>query len=259
MKIYKVTNILINTGILITILLVSITISSISLTKKYNQFRAIFINGVTATVVKKEIPILSMTEGIVKKVHVQTGDQVKQGDVLVEIDNPALRDKIETLSQFKDNLSAQTEAKVAESSLRYFTITASVDGVVSEVHVNEGVTVEDTTEVVTLFSNSDVVLLANLAPDKYAAAQRMNHILGFSPRTNQNFLLVPSQVKPEVKVTQDQKKQIGLYLAFINPTDGIGLLQNEDIIIRLRPLDTISRPIDGIVTFWNRILGTVNE
>jgi len=244
----------------------SLSVTTIAMTIKYNQFTRQYLNGITATVIKDAIPLTSFTEGVVKKVSVSVGDEVKKEQTLVEIDNPAIRGKITTLLSFKDNVSALTEAQLAKQSLRYFTITPPIDGVIGDIHVTEGMPVADSAIIVTVYASSNIRLLSALTLDQYFLAQRMNQITAYSPRLDQNFLVRPRTFNPsqssfpknENQSTGEGKK-IGLYLTFINPKDGTELLNNEDLVLRLRPLDKVDRPIAKIAHFWNVLLGMTNE
>src|SRR5260370_33898612 len=88
------------------VVLLAFVIATISLTKKVNDARAQYDQGLKGTVIKQEIPILSLSSGVVKKINVRAGQEVKKNDLLVELDNPVLSGKIQALQFYKDNVSA---------------------------------------------------------------------------------------------------------------------------------------------------------
>ncbi len=257
---HKMINFIINFFLLLLICAIAVTISTISLTMKYNNFQDQYVNGIKATVVKTVIPVSSLTKGVVKKVDVQVGTEVKTGDTLIEIDNPLTRDVIRVLRQFQDNVSAQTEARTAQASLQYFTITSPTDGVVGNVFVSEGSSVDETTKIAEIYASSNTKLLTNLTLDQYVAIQHMNRIEAYSERLNQNFIVKPNILKPDQENSlSSTDKKIGLYLTLKSASDAANLINNEDLVLRLRPLNSFTRPVDFIIKFWNKILGINNQ
>lgn len=257
---HKMINFIVNSFFLLLICAVALTISTISLTMKYNRFQDQYVNGIKATVIKTVIPVTSLTKGVVKKVYVQVGTEVKKGDMLVEIDNPLTRDLIRALQQFQDNVSAQTEARTAQASLRYFTITSPTDGVVGNVFITEGIPVDETTKIIEIYSNANAKLLANLTMDQYVTVQHMNSVEAYSERLNQNFIVKPNILKPEQENALElSEKKIGLYLTLSNASDAANLINNEDLVLHLRPLNSFIRPVDYIIKFWNNVFGMANQ
>src|SRR5579859_723995 len=115
---------ILNTIFLLFIVCIAIVIATLALTKKVNEYKQQNNNGITATVVKQEVPVLSFSKGIVKKIYVKVGQQVKKDDLLVEVDNPVLQGEVNVLKTFADNVSAQTQAKVAQEELNNLNIKA---------------------------------------------------------------------------------------------------------------------------------------
>jgi multidrug resistance efflux pump len=68
-------------GVLIFIL--AAAVSTIGLTIKANQYKTDQTNQIKVTVYKKPIPVLASTKGIIQKVHVRPGQEVRRGDVLI--------------------------------------------------------------------------------------------------------------------------------------------------------------------------------
>ena len=248
---------LFNFMIFATIIVVALAVATVGLTRKVNKYREEYRRGVMATVFKEIIPILSFTRGTVKTINIHVGQEVKKGDVLVEIDNPALRGKIAALQQYGENVSAQTEAQVAQVEIRYFIISAPADGIIGEVQVTEGSPVEDFTQLAVLYANENTKFLSELTVDQYAVVSRSPTLLAYSKRLNQHIRLKPDILKPDQKDPERQgaEKKIGLYFTLLDSSGSAQLVHNEDVELLLSPTNEGGkRPIDYFVDFWNGML-----
>ncbi len=237
------------------VVIAAFAVSTIALTKKVNEYRAQTAKGITATVTKQQLPIVSFSSGYVKKIYVKEGKEVKKNDLLVVIDNPVLKGKVLALQNYPDNVSAQTEAKVAEEEMKGLNVYAPVDGFVSDVSITEGSPIENFSKLMTVYSNENVEVLADLTDDQYLATQQMHEIKVYSKRLNQDFVVVPDVLRPDTKMGSMQTKQIGLYFIFKDPIAAKSLLNNEDVQLELNnQSDNTRKPIDVFVDFWNSLL-----
>lgn len=251
----KFWNFLLNFIFFSIIVVIAFSIATIGLTKKVNEYASQNTDQLKGTVIKQNIPILSFSQGIVKKVHVRLGEEVRKNDLLVEIDNPVLKGKIEALQKYPDNISAQTEAQVAKEELKGLQIYSPVDGAVADISVSEGSPVENLAKVMTIYSNDNIQLLADLTDKQYIAVQQMHEAKAYSSRLNQNFSLQPDILRPEEKVSLFGDKKIGLYFNFKDKNEAASLLDNEDLDIQLSAQqEKINKPIDFFVNFWNKII-----
>lgn len=247
----------VNTIYFSLIILITFTIATVALTNKVNDARKLYQQGIIGTVTKKEIPILSFSGGVVKTVNVRVGQEIKKNDLLIAIDNPVLSGKVQALQKHPDNISAQTEAEVAQEELKGLNIYSSVNGIVTEVTVSEGSPIEQLAKVLSVYSNDNVSLLAYLNDDEFQKVQQTQEATAYSTRLNQNFTIVPDVLNPEEKVNNANEKKIGLFFKFKNKNDGISLLNNEDLEIKLsKANEQTVKPIDFFVNFWNSILIT---
>jgi len=246
----------INVVVLLLVGMIAFSVATIAMTKKVNESRSSIDSGIKATIAKQAVPVLSLSRGIITRVYVRTGDEVKRGDLLVSMTNPLLEDRVRVYQQFQENESAQTEAGLARSSLNYLTISAPADGVVGDVFVTEGASVNEFEKVVTLFSSRDVRVLAELTEDQFQNVQRKNEVFIFSSRLGQTFAVVPSILKPDQTTPLPlQEKKIGMFLTFKNQADASSLLNNEDVELRLDNQDnTVRKPADIFVDFWNGLI-----
>lgn len=252
----KYVRVLINICFFGSIVCISLIIATLSLTKKINNDAIQYDKGITASVVKQQVPILSFSTGIVKKMHVRIGQKVKKNDLLLELENPLLEGKIQALQSHKDNLSAQTEADVAKEEMKTFEIYSPINGVVTDMYVSVGAPVQSLTKLLNLYSDDNIELLANLSDSEYQAIQQLPEIKAYSKRLNQEFIIQPDILQPNETVNQLDKKQIGLFFSFKDKEGAQSLLENEDVSLQLQQTNThIEKPIDYIVNFWNRVFG----
>ncbi|MEK7571965.1 MAG: biotin/lipoyl-binding protein [Patescibacteria group bacterium] len=234
----------------------AISVATIALTKKVNEYRAENTNDIHGVVVKQIVPVLALSDGIVTSIKVKTGDHVKKGQVLVRIDNPMLRSKINSLKEFKDNVSAQTEAKVAEEELKNLIIVSSVDGIVGEITITEGGPVNDLSKAMEIYSSEHVRFLSELTVEEYQQVQKLQNIKAYSARLNQSFQVKAEKLKPEAEEDKEiNAKKLGLYFVFADKSDAASLLHNEDLELKVvTDEDQINKPIDFFVNFWNGLL-----
>ncbi len=247
---------LLNTVFFTLVVLLAFSVATIALTRKVNRYRSQFQQGLKVTVIKNEVPILAYTRGVVKKIPAKVGMEVKKNSVLAQLDNPALRSKIDVLGVYEDNVSAQTEAKVAEEELKNLVVKAPVSGVIAEVHVAEGSPVETFSEFMSMYSHDDTRLLALLSVQQYQMIKRLPEVRAYSPRLNQNFILKPSILSPTEKESGEfREKKIGLYFKLANEQDASSLLHNEDLDVFLESSgNKIMKPVDYFIDFWNGLL-----
>lgn len=252
----KSTRFIINTIFFTTVVLVAVIIATMSLTKKIDKDREQYNSGLKGAVIKQEVPIMAVSRGVVKKLHVRVGQEVKKNDLLVELENPVLAGKIKALENYKDNVSAQTEAKVAQEEMKGLKIYSPVNGVVTDMTITEGAPVDDLSKIVTIYSNENILLLADLSDDQYEIIQQLGETNAYSKRLNQNFTIQPDILQPEEKLDKYNEKKIGLYFRFKDKTEAQSLLQNEDLELNLMPQSAqIMKPMDHIVNFWNSFTG----
>ncbi len=239
------------------IILVVIAISTIALTKKVNEYRDQYKNGISGTVEKNSIPVMSFTKGVISTINIKTGDEILEGDILIELNNPSLENEIEALKKFPKNESAQTQLGLYEQELENLIISAPIDGIVGEVLLTEGAPVDEFVKLLTIYSNDDIKLIAELTIEEYQAVKRATKIFAFSKRLNQSFEIIPDILNPDTKTPlKFEEKKIGQFFKFANEADAVSLLNNEDLTIQLESPEVkqTNKPVDFIVDFWNKIL-----
>jgi hypothetical protein len=235
-----------------TILIIALFIATLGLTQKINNQSY----GIKATVVKQAVPVLTSTGGIVKTIYVKPGQVVKKGDPLVDMENPDLKNKITILEQYKNNISAQTEAQVGQEQLKGLHITASTDGIVKEISISEGSILENLSKVMTIYSNNNVQLFVGLSIQQYKDATAMKEIRAYDARLNKTFFIKTYALNPDQEDDlKTNTKKLGVLFKLSNQKDAIVLLNNEDLSLYIENSDEKNNMLlNTIVTFWNKIL-----
>lgn len=248
----------INTLYFVIVVALAFSISTIALTRKINQEK-IYINSLRGSVVKEKVVILTLTRGIVDKIHVKNGQTVKKGETVISMSNPILENNYKILQEQRDNRSAQTEASIAKINIDNLTITSPVDGVVGELYTSEGSSVNEFTKVMLIYSADDIQLQADLTAAQYQKIQSLTQINAYSQRLNQNFIITPGLLKADEKTPQGiAEKKIGLYFTFKDNKQATALLNNEDLHITLEDNTMTNRPLTIFTEFWNGLLAKRN-
>lgn len=243
----------------IFIVVIAITITTISLTKKINDFNKQYQQGVGSTVVKDEIPVIGMTKGIIKTLNVSEGQQVKKGQLLAEITNPVLEAQIRVFASDPKNESAQTQAKLAKADLAYDTIYAPVDGIISNMQVTVNSPIDQYSRLMSIYANQNTKVLVYFTTDQYLTSQKMAKIPAFDPRLNQDFYLAVYGLKPnqEILAKEDNPSvhKVAVYLKLLNSQDSLSLLNGEQLQLKLTPPeDQTNKPINIFVRFWDSLI-----
>lgn len=240
-------------GVIVAICLIATTIT---LTQRIDDYRNQYKQGIAVTVVKPEIPVVSLVSGTINDIQVDLGQTIKKDEVIVTINNPLLTSQISALQSVKNNVSAQTEAKIANSKVPFETIKSPSNGSVGEILVKKGAAVNELTNVAVIYANENVKLLSYLSTNNYLLVKKVSIVKAYDPRLNIDVLLHPETLQPkEVEIGQFGEKKFGLYFTLVNPQDAISLLQNEDLVLQIdTPQEKIVKPLDFIVNFWNGVL-----
>ena len=256
MNIHSIKTFVINTIVFLLTVSISLTVGTIAITRKVNTQNAAKSYYEHAVVLKEKIAVVSQSRGVLTAIGTQVGEPVKKGDVLAEIDNPSLREKADILKSYEDNESAQTEATVIENDLANLTVYAPVDGVTGEIHVKEFDPVESLTKIATLYSHTNVSILANLTDNAFQTIVRSNDIKIYSPRLNQSFPVTIDRIRPYQEIdSSGSGNTLGVYMKLDSPEYGKDLLHNETVIIL--PWESApkqQKPADFFTDFWNGLL-----
>ena len=266
----KFFNLAINISFGIVIIIIVLVVATISITKKINDFNLQNQANITAVVQKNDVPVLSFTKGIIKTINVQEGDQVKKGQLLAEISNPLLEERVRVLLSVPNNVSAQTEGQVAALQLQYDKVYAPVDGTIGQIDTTIDSPVDEYSKLMDIYQSTDTKILAYLTVDQYTTAVKMSKIPAFSQRLNQDFYLSPSILKPNQEpssnsllapaqqgttTSQIPSNTIALFFKLNNPGDANSLLNGEQLELDFQPQQyKVSKPIDYFVAFWNKLI-----
>ncbi len=244
---------LVNSLLLLFVAVIAIAIATLAITKKVNEDKFHQSLKIKVTVIKTLIPVVAFSDGVVKKVQVTNGQQVKKDDLLVRLDNPALTERISVLDKSKNNESAQTESNVAKEQEKNFLLKAPESGVIGDIFVTEGSPIQNLAKVLNLYSNKDVKLIARATTDDYLKIKKQRLLQAYDKRLDQNFAIFTDNLNPsESSTSNNGDKKIGIYFKLKSPTDSDSLINNEDLTIDLdSQKTTYTKPIDLFINFWN--------
>ena len=94
------------------------------------------------------------SSGTVKELYIHNGDYVKNGDLLMVLENDDLE---ENLADAKSNLNDAYEDLASEKShLDFYTITAPIDGIVTKLNISEGDYVRSESDLLTIVNNETI-------------------------------------------------------------------------------------------------------
>lgn len=189
------------------IVLITLIVTTISMTKKINDFTAQNQNNIIVTVQENNVPVLSFTRGIVKAIDVKEGEEVKKGYLIAEISNPLLEKQARLLLSVPNNVSAQTQGQLANVELQYEKIYSPVDGRIGQVLTTIDSPVDEYSKLMDIYESTDTKLLAYLTVDQYQAVIKMSKIPAFSQLLNQDFYISPSMLKPNQEIPQNTATQ----------------------------------------------------
>lgn len=102
----------------------------------------------------KSKAVKSKSSGTVKEIYIHNGDYIKAGSLVMILENDDLYDN---LSDAKTNLSDAYEDLASEKeNLDFYTITAPIDGIITDLNISEGDYVRSESTLLTLVNN-DVI------------------------------------------------------------------------------------------------------
>lgn len=245
----KIIEYITNFLIIIIVIGASFGIATYSLSKKIDAENELY-NQIKGVVEKKEHIVISKSRGNIEKIYHSVGEEVKKGEKLADIINPDLESRVETLSEFENNKSAQTELQLAQKEIEGLEIFSPVNGYIDEISFSEGSYVNPSDKLFTIFSNENTRILFYLAEYEYKSVTQSNSIKAYNGRIDQYLSLKFSDLKPRTEKDVKQNK-IGAYFTLQNPDDGAKLLHGEEATLILdQKENTVQKPLDHIKKSW---------
>lgn len=237
-------------------LLVAITLvlSSLALTRRMNRFQ-LTEKPIVLTVKKTEITVPNTVSGRIESVMVKEGQQVEKGETLARLVDETAQKKLEQLRvSAKDNISAETEAKVLETQQEAYLIRSPRRGVVYAISAPEGTTVTTLTPLFTLFADDDIRLSASVDTRTYTRLITSRTMDVYSPRLGQIYsieLIGPGKVEQD-PVSGDSRYEV--LFRFSDPQEGGAFIQGEGLEIVQETRSLAPTPAERIQHFWNTFL-----
>lgn len=233
------------------IFLVVFIISTLALTRKVNRFKDGPIFEVFE-VDKEEVVISTAVDGNVKAVLVEEGEHVKVGDILVELSDDSLLDRLEVLESFSDeNLSAKTEAELLKSTTADFVVRAPRDGVVKEVLIAPGSAVSSNSKAMTLYADTGADVVTFMSKDSLRGIQKSSEVEVYSPRLEQYFTLTYKGVNQAVEGSESEYKA---YFSFVNEDSSSYFFDGEKLQKTQAGGDDLVSPSEFVAEIWNSLI-----
>jgi multidrug resistance efflux pump len=249
------TGFLVNVIFFLALAGITVMIGTIALGKKIEQLRNAQDSGLVAAVVKPKIQILPLSTASVTTVLVSPGSPVTQGQILVTLANNALSARIAALSKFSNESSAAAKLAAAQEQLKALTVRAPNDGIVGDIYIAPGSSVDPSTPILDIYTDHNVRLYSQLTLAQYQHLRTFRGLVAYSQRLHQNFSVQMGSLSPsEDSTPADSEPKIGLYLWLANPTSAPKLLNNEALQLRpARVLNTAIGPLDILSDFWKQV------
>jgi len=244
---------LINFSYFALIIVITSTVVSLSLARKFSHY-ATTASLYDFTVVKDEVLITNTIDGEVQKLNVSEGQEVKKSNVVAELYNPSLEERIQVLNQFGSNLSASTEVELLKTQKNAYQIRSTREGVVKEVFATRGSYVAANTPVLSLYANDSIVLEASMNATQLDEVQKLKSLSIYSSRLEQSFDIEYKGVESVGKNQQEFNTYIVAF-AFRNEEDARLFFHGENLKVLGITNESYRTPIFRIVEFWEGILG----
>jgi multidrug resistance efflux pump len=234
---------------------IAVMIGTIALGKKVQALRDQQNSGLVAAVVKPKIELLPITTGSVTNVMVSPGTSVTRGQVIVTLANASLSAKIAALSKYKNDSSAAAKLAVADEQLRGLTIRAPSAGVVGEIFIAPGSSVNQSTPILDIYSEQNVRLYSQLTLTEYQHLRAIRGLVAYSERLRTSFPVQIGSLSPtEDPTPTNTDPKLGLYLWLSNQASSPKLLNNEGLQLQpARPPNTAVGPLDILSDFWKQV------
>ncbi len=236
------------------VFLTALTISSLALTRRLNSYEA-SQTPLLLHIEKDEIEITNPLPGRIEKVLVSSGQHVKKGDLLIQLSDEVSRAKIESLEKVaKENVSARTEVTALKAQNDQYKIYAPRDGIVYKTHIVEGAYLVQNSLTLTMFSDSNVKLVASVSPAQYLELQKQKNLDIYSSRREQIFSVQLDGVSRVIN-TENKPSQYELNFHFINPDDASSFIQGENLNVLSRSHgEEALKPAALVAQFWNSLI-----
>lgn len=217
------------------------------------------------TVDKPDVNISSTISGKVDEIMVRSGDHVREGDVLVRLTDESIKTRMEVLRDVaSENLSARTELQLLRARLEEYDVKAPKDGVVYQMLVTRGSSIQSGSIVSILFADDEIRLVGSIRPDQYSLIEKNRGITVFSPRLGQAYTVLfhgvgkikedaPIITAEGTEIIQEEKYEISFSLK--DEKQGISFIEGErlEMIPDSRDGDHI-KPLKRLVRIWNSLI-----
>lgn len=246
---------LLNATYFTAVFFAALALTTLSLARRVNTFESTK-QPLLISVDKEDIVVANTVSGKIQEIHVQEGQHVAQGDLLISMEDITTEARIESLEEFAaDNLSARTEVNLLRAQAEQYEIRAPRDGVVYQILVGGGANVNFNTHLMTLFADDNMRITGLVNPEQYAEIQKSRIVSAYSQRLEQVYDAELEGVGKVFPATAFDTSKYELILRFVNEDEGAAFIEGENLeIISLRQEDAIARPSYVVSQFWNHFI-----
>lgn len=251
----KVRSVILNGLYFSLVLIVAVTIATQALARRVNSYEATK-QPLFFSVEKERIIISNSVTGRVDMVAVTTGQHVKKGDLLIQLADDSLAQKLASLESFaEENLSAKTELELLKAKASEYEIRATRDGVVYQIQAAEGSYLTMNSPLLILFADSNVKVTGMVNQVQYAEIQKNKDLDVFSPRFEQVYSISFEGVGRVQPATNYEESKYEVKFRFSSQNEGAAFIDGEN-------LEVVSREIEGgairpslrITNLWNALI-----
>mgnify|MGYP000848334927 CR=1 FL=1 len=245
---------ILNTIYLVVVFIAVFAVAGLSLARKTNSLR-LNANQFSLTINKDELIVSNAVAGTVEEVMVNSGQSIKEGDVLVRLRDELLESRLSTLSQFSsENLSAQTEAEVLKNNVKLLEIRAPRDGVVDSINVSVGSNLAQNSKVAVIFADKDVKLKTVLPAHRLSEIEHAKSFEALSTRLGLTYTVRYIGISKVDGVNPGGELNYELLFGFVDEGEGSAFLNGEILDVKWVENTTAKRPADTLTDFWNKLI-----
>lgn len=235
------------------VLVVAFAISTLALYRKINSYASESQN-IELAIDKQEIIIESFLSGRVENIYVNPGQHVKKGDVILDLHYETNEENARFLNTISDDRTATEEAQIVAKN-NIYKIKSPRDGVVYEIKAAVGSSINKHTDIVRIFSDENIKLVAYADKDLYSQVQRSTQMQVFSERYQQIYSVSYESAARVEKFEEFSEPKYELIFSFADKDEGSAFLDGERLKVIPGNTELAKiKPEQRIVDFWNTFL-----
>jgi multidrug resistance efflux pump len=237
------------------VLVVALGIATQALARRVNSYEATK-KPLFFSVEKERVVISNSVTGRVDVVAVTTGQHVQKGDLLVQLADDSLKQRMNSLESLAgENLSAKTELELLKAKSSEYEIHATRDGVVYQIQAAEGSYLTMNSSLLILFADSNVKVSGMVNQAQYTEIQKNKDMDVFNPRFEQVYKVSFEGVGRVQPATNAEESKYEVKFRFSNPDEGAAFIDGEGLeVVSKDNNDEAIRPSLRLTKLWNSMI-----